>query len=101
MDLPSDVASLSADEDSDLEELTGIGEQLIYETLEGRDLNSINALIVGGAPLWYQNEAEGISALHAAAYNEDKNLVKALLEAGAVWNAGTLGTPGPHYASGT
>lgn len=74
--------------DTELEALTDLGEQLIYEILESHPLSSIKALIDAGAPVWYQNEAEGISPLHAAAYDENVDLMKMLLEEGAVWNAG-------------
>ncbi|KAL1748763.1 S-adenosyl-L-methionine-dependent methyltransferase [Schizophyllum fasciatum] len=50
-------------------------------------MDTIQQAIEIGAPLWYQNEEEGISALHAAAYMQNEELVKLLLQKGAVWNA--------------
>ncbi|KAF8918994.1 hypothetical protein CPB85DRAFT_1373636 [Mucidula mucida] len=37
--------------------------------------------------IWYQNESEGLSPLHAAAYTQNAELVKHLIAEGAVWNA--------------
>ena len=44
-------------------------------------------LIAEGAPLWYQDDG-GNSALHAAAYVGNSELVRLLIDEGAVWNAG-------------
>ncbi|KLO15402.1 hypothetical protein SCHPADRAFT_927211 [Schizopora paradoxa] len=72
-----EVESVSASEE---------GESLIEAILEKRSSEEIHSKIKNGAPLWYQNQ-EGISALHAAAYNEDLPIIKVLLENGAVWNS--------------
>ncbi|TRM69857.1 S-adenosyl-L-methionine-dependent methyltransferase [Schizophyllum amplum] len=50
-------------------------------------METIQMAIEIGAPLWYQNEEEGISALHAAAYMQNEELVQLLLKKGAIWNA--------------
>ena len=51
--------------------------------LDDVDLESENA------PVWYQEPETGWSQLHLAVYNEDPDKVRQLIEAGAVWNAGT------------
>lgn len=68
--------------------LTQLGEHLISGILNDEGMDTITQAIEIGAPLWYQNEEEGISALHAAAYMQNEELVKLLLKKGAVWNAG-------------
>ncbi|KAJ7770186.1 arginine methyl transferase [Mycena maculata] len=75
-----------SDED-DLDALTVLGEHLIDSILAEEPLDSIKEVIRQGVPLWYQNEIEGISCLHAAAYTQNLELVKLLIEHGAVWNA--------------
>ncbi|KAI8968636.1 S-adenosyl-L-methionine-dependent methyltransferase [Trametes punicea] len=49
---------------------------------QGKELSMVEA----GAPLWYQDD-EGTSPLHAAAYVESDELVRFLIEEGAIWNA--------------
>ncbi|KAF8906497.1 hypothetical protein CPB84DRAFT_1813755 [Gymnopilus junonius] len=49
--------------------------------------NEISACLQSGAPIWYQNLAEGLSPLHAAAFIQNEALVKLLLDKGALWNA--------------
>jgi len=66
---------------------TRLGDQLINSILAEEPLDTIKQLIESGAPLWYQNDLEGISCLHAAAYVQNQELVKLLIEGGAVWNA--------------
>ncbi|KAJ7462362.1 arginine methyl transferase [Mycena galericulata] len=75
-----------ADED-DLDALTVLGAHLIESILAEEPIDSIQQIIASGAPLWYQNESEGISCLHAAAYTQNRELVKLLIENGALWNA--------------
>ncbi|KAI5121556.1 hypothetical protein M0805_000737 [Coniferiporia weirii] len=75
-----------AADDEELKELVDLGKTLIAKIFERQPLEDLKALIDQDAPLWYQDE-EGTSALHAAAYNEDRELVDLLLEKGAVWNA--------------
>ena len=79
----------------DADGLVSLGEHLIDSILDPRrrSFGDVKSIIDSGAPLWYQNEAEAISPLHAAAYVQDPLLVKYLIENGAIWNAGTyIGT---------
>lgn len=76
--------------DEDIGTLTELGQRLINSILEGETLDCIKSLIDVGAPLWYQSEEEGMSSLHAAAYTENEEVVKLLIEKGAVWNAGGM-----------
>ncbi|KAH8996552.1 S-adenosyl-L-methionine-dependent methyltransferase [Lactarius hatsudake] len=82
------------DEDSDPDyveddeaEIAAIGLALINAILEYAPIEDIQKLLDEGAPLWYQDEEDGWSALHAAASVEDAELVKKLLQHGAVWNS--------------
>jgi protein arginine N-methyltransferase 2 len=67
-----------------------LGGNLINAILHGISETHCKRLVEAGAPLWYQDEEEGISALHAAAYTENKELVRLLIEEGALWNAGSF-----------
>lgn len=67
---------------------TLLGENLVNTILEGGSLDAIKKLLEDGAPIWYQNEVEGTSPLHAAAYTRNPQLARLLIEKGAVWNAG-------------
>ncbi|GLB37462.1 putative S-adenosyl-L-methionine-dependent protein-arginine N- methyltransferase that methylates the delta-nitrogen atom of arginine residues to form N5-methylarginine (type IV) in target proteins [Lyophyllum shimeji] len=73
--------------DVEIQALSRLGERLIDSIIADEPLEAIEALINSDAPLWYQNEAEGISPLHAAAYMQNTELVRVLIERGAVWNA--------------
>ncbi|KAF9049781.1 S-adenosyl-L-methionine-dependent methyltransferase [Panaeolus papilionaceus] len=64
-----------------------LGDELIEKIFQNEPLASISVFLDEGAPVWYQNLAEGISPLHAAAYMQNLPVVKLLLEKGAVWNA--------------
>ncbi|KAF4620839.1 hypothetical protein D9613_000721 [Agrocybe pediades] len=66
---------------------TQLGEELIANILDGQPIDAIKGLLDQGAPIWYQNLAEGTSPLHAAAYTQNLELIKLLIERGAVWNA--------------
>nr|GAT56337.1 predicted protein [Mycena chlorophos] len=77
----------AASSDDELDELTTAGEVLIEKILAEEPLEDIQRLIADDAPLWYQNQMEGISCLHAAAYTQNFSLAKLLIENGAVWNA--------------
>jgi type IV protein arginine methyltransferase len=81
------MSSTELDVDASVEALTVLGQQLIDAILARSPLEEIRALIDAGAPLWFQDE-DGTSALHAAAYAEDAELIQTLIEEGAVWNAG-------------
>lgn len=75
--------------DDDIERLTSLGYSLINAILSRHPLVDIKALVDAGAPLWYQDESEGMSPLHAAAHLDDNgDIIKYLLENGAIWNAG-------------
>ena len=75
-------------DDSDIDAVARLGEELIVTILENDSLEKISGLLDSGSPVWYQNENEGISPLHAAAFVQNAELVKLLIEKGAVWNAG-------------
>ncbi|KAF6761205.1 arginine methyl transferase [Ephemerocybe angulata] len=66
-----------------------LGTQLISAILNGASLDTVKELVqTGGAPVWFQDEeGEGISPLHAAAYVHDTEMVRWLIGQGAVWNA--------------
>ncbi|KXN92459.1 Arginine N-methyltransferase 2 [Leucoagaricus sp. SymC.cos] len=66
---------------------TQLGEQLITAILQNTPATEIKSLVDAGAPVWYQNETEGTSPLHAAAYTRNLELIQFLIEKGAVWNA--------------
>lgn len=81
-------------EDSDIDAVvTTLGEELIARILENESVGKVSGLLDSGSPVWYQNENEGISPLHAAAFVQNAELVKLLIEKGAVWNAGWLLSP--------
>lgn len=72
----------------DVQALSNLGDLLITSIIADEPIHVIKTIIEGGAPLWYQDAAEGMSALHAAAYMQNAELVKTLIEHGAIWNAG-------------
>ena len=74
-------------DDPEIVMLTELGTTLINAILEKEPISNVRDLIDAGAPLWYQDE-EGTSVLHAAVCVENEQLVKLLIEEGAVWNAG-------------
>lgn len=66
-----------------------LGTQLIQAILNNAPFDEIKDLVKTiGAPVWYQDETEGMSALHAAAYVRRPDVAKFLIREGAVWNAG-------------
>ncbi len=75
------------EKDNEVNELVVLGRLLIDAVLARKPIPDIRTIIDDGAPLWFQDE-DGWSALHAAANNEDEDLVKLLLAEGAIWNAG-------------
>lgn len=83
VDEDSDPDYVEDDED----EIAAIGLALINAILEYAPIEDIQKLLYEDAPLWYQDEEDGWSALHAAASVEDAKLVKKLLQHGAVWNS--------------
>lgn len=72
---------------ADIEAASLLSEQLIRSILNNEPFASVKTFVDNGTPLWYQNE-EGMTCLHAAAYGENTDLVRYLIERGAVWNAG-------------
>ena len=82
--------------DDSIDALTLLGEHLVDSILDRQSVDHIKSVLDAGAPVWYQNESEGISPLHAAAYVQDTELVRYLIEQGAVWNAGTSLSPLKH-----
>jgi len=88
--IPNDPDDVQITQDvEDMEEinaLTELGTTLIQAILEKEPVDNIRDLIDAGAPLWFQDN-EGTSPLHAAAYVGNDQLIKLLLEEGAVWNA--------------
>lgn len=90
------MSTSSADSDSDQEmdiasdevdEFQEKGQDLIDSIFSRSPLSEILEKIEAGAPVWYQDD-EGNSALHAATYTENEELVQKLIEEGAIWNAG-------------
>ncbi|KAG6869133.1 hypothetical protein C0993_001698 [Termitomyces sp. T159_Od127] len=71
----------------DVQALSDLGEFLITSIIADEPIQVIKTIIERGAPLWYQDAAEGMSALHAAAYMQNAELVKTLIDHGAIWNA--------------
>jgi ankyrin repeat protein len=82
-DEDNDLDYIEADED----EVTTQGQALISAILMYAPIEDVQKLLDDDAPLWYQDE-DGWSALHAAASVEDVELVKRLLQHGALWNSG-------------
>ncbi|EFI28112.1 hypothetical protein CC1G_14139 [Coprinopsis cinerea okayama7 len=66
---------------------TIFGEHLVNSILEHEPLDTIKQILESGAPVWYSSQAEGTSALHAAAYTRNPELARILIEKGAIWNA--------------
>ncbi|PFH51521.1 hypothetical protein AMATHDRAFT_191242 [Amanita thiersii Skay4041] len=83
----ADDSILALESDGTADTIQLLGEHLINSILENKSRQEIRTIIDNGAPIWYQNETEGISALHAAAYVRDAELARYLLEQGAIWNA--------------
>lgn len=94
-DIPDDIQIIPDVEDmEEINTLTELGTTLIQAILEKEPLDNVRDLIDAGAPLWFQDN-EGTSPLHAAAYVGNEQLVKLLLDEGAVWNAGKSFTSSP------
>jgi protein arginine N-methyltransferase 2 len=79
------------DMDPELTEAQELGQQLIDAIFAGQPIEDLKELLDAHAPLWYQAPEDGTSALHAAVFRGDTELVKLLIDKGAIWNASTLG----------
>ena len=86
-DVITDEDSGSDYVDADEDEIVTQGQALISGILEYAPMEDVQKLLDEDAPLWYQDK-DGWSALHAAASVEDPELVKKLLQHGALWNSG-------------
>ncbi|KAF8516042.1 arginine methyl transferase [Gautieria morchelliformis] len=77
------------DGDSEVDTAIRLGSHLINTIFSSlpSDIPVIQSLVKAGAPLWYQDEAHGFSALHAACFVENPEMVQILIENGAVWNS--------------
>ena len=75
-------------DDQEITKLTESGLRLINAILSRATLDDIQALVADGAPVWFQDEDEGISPLHAAAYTQRHDVAKFLVDSGAPWNIG-------------
>ncbi|OBZ67211.1 Protein arginine N-methyltransferase 2 [Grifola frondosa] len=73
-------------QDIDVDVVVSLGQALVDAILGRAPLAEIKGQIAAGAPLWYQDD-EGTSPLHAAAYVESEQLIRLLIDEGAVWNA--------------
>jgi len=67
-------------------EIVDAGTRLL-DAIQARDTPQTLALLKQGAPIWFQEQETGWSALHFAAHYEDIELVEILIERGAIWNA--------------
>ncbi|KAH8828043.1 hypothetical protein DL96DRAFT_1696572 [Flagelloscypha sp. PMI_526] len=74
------------DSDVEMHNLASLGTALIEAIFEGQQESALIDLIAA-SPLWYQEEVEGMSCLHAAAYMQNPGLIRLLIEKGATWNA--------------
>ena len=88
-----DDEELTKHEHDDDDKLAVIGMVLINAIREYAPKEEIQKLLDEDAPLWYQDEEDGWSALHVAASIEDAELVTKLLQHGAVWNSGETSFP--------
>ncbi|KAH9935476.1 uncharacterized protein B0H18DRAFT_975822 [Fomitopsis serialis] len=73
-------------DNDEVDALVAFGQALVEAILEHQPLALVRKMVEDGAPLWFQDH-EGTSALHAAAYTENEELIQYLIEQGAVWNA--------------
>jgi ankyrin repeat protein len=67
-------------------DLIPFAHQLI-SAVRTESLAGVKALLAEGAPAWYQDEELGWSSLHYAAEKRNPQLLKTLIQGGAVWNA--------------
>ncbi|CDO74448.1 hypothetical protein BN946_scf184979.g3 [Trametes cinnabarina] len=83
----SDQNSTHEDVDMDVDAIVAQGQELIDAILRRRlPVSEIKSMIEVGAPVWFQDD-DGNSPLHAAAYVESEELVRLLIDEGAIWNA--------------
>ena len=87
-------------DDEEITKLTESGLRLINAILSRATFDDIQALVADGAPVWFQDEDEGISPLHAAAYTQRQDVAKFLVDAGAPWNIGVWHSRPPNAAIG-
>lgn len=71
---------------AEISELVFAGKHLIQAIFSRCSLREIETLIDDGAPLWYQLEENGMSALHAACHVQNHEIVQYLIAKGAIWN---------------
>jgi type IV protein arginine methyltransferase len=81
-------------DDPELTEVQLLGQQLIDAIFAGQSIEDLQELLDAHAPLWYQ-ASDGTSALHAAAFRGDAELIKLLLDKGAIWNTSMLARNSP------
>ena len=74
-------------DDDGVDHLIQLGQDLVSSILDGSPFEVLKLKVDAGAPLWFQDD-DGFSALHAAAFQENEELLRYLISEGAVWNAG-------------
>ncbi|KDQ21143.1 hypothetical protein BOTBODRAFT_25572 [Botryobasidium botryosum FD-172 SS1] len=72
--------------EEELEVLLALGDSL-FAACQANDYPAARSLIESGAPVWYEDPEKECSVLHAAAEQENEELVEYLIEKGAIWNA--------------
>ena len=85
---------MATEEEEDVQqiemEIEDAGNRLL-DAIQARDMPHTLTLLNQAAPIWFQEEETGWSALHFAAHYEDVELVDILIERGAIWNASKFG----------
>jgi hypothetical protein len=88
-----EVQQVETEAEAEIEaEIVDAGTRLL-DTIQARDTPQTLALLKQGAPIWFQEQETGWSALHFAAHYEDVELVEMLIERGAIWNASAWSLP--------
>ncbi|KAF5385873.1 hypothetical protein D9615_002229 [Tricholomella constricta] len=72
--------------DAEIQALSSLGDHLIESIIADEPLEVIKGIIDSDAPVWYQNVAEGMSPLHAAAYMQNAELNTCTMEDGLFTN---------------
>lgn len=67
-------------------ELLSLADRLL-QACKTSSLFGISSLLEEGAPTWYQDPSLGWSCLHYAAERREPEILRVLLQRGAVWNA--------------